>query len=85
MRKLTPASNQVRASAESSDGAPIGVRVLLIPDVMRRTGLSRATVYRHAAAGLLPKIVHLGKRAVMHEHLLDAALLALSDEPQKAA
>ena len=38
--------------------------ILRLPDVMRRTGKSRSTVYAECTAGLFPRPVRLGLRAV---------------------
>ena len=39
-------------------------RVLRLPRVTRRTGLSRSTIYLRVAEGTFPKSVKLGGRAV---------------------
>lgn len=39
-------------------------RILRLPTVLDRTGLSRSTVYQRAAEGNFPKAVSLGARAV---------------------
>lgn len=73
-------------SGARHDGPPPrSVRVLFMGDVIERTRLSRASIYRHSARGLLPRLHHLGKRSFMYESELDAALLALGDASQKAA
>jgi prophage regulatory protein len=41
-----------------------GGRILRRPEVQRRTGLSRSTIYGLMAEGLFPRPVRLGKRAV---------------------
>ncbi|MYA11702.1 MAG: AlpA family transcriptional regulator [Gemmatimonadetes bacterium] len=40
------------------------VRILRLPEVQRRTGLSRSTIYVRLDRGLFPKPVSLGARAV---------------------
>ena len=39
-------------------------RILRLPEVMARTGLSRATIYRWRLAGRFPQAVRLGTRCV---------------------
>jgi prophage regulatory protein len=39
-------------------------RILRLPTVLDRTGLSRSTVYQRVAEGKFPKSVSLGARAV---------------------
>ena len=43
---------------------PARVRILRLPEVQRRTGLSRSTIYVRLDQGLFPKPVSLGARAV---------------------
>lgn len=50
-----------------------------LPDVMRLTGLSRPTVYRHIAACRFPRPVHLGDRACGWAH---AALQEWIKDPE---
>ena len=40
------------------------VRILRLPEVLARTGLSRSTIYVRVDQGLFPKPVSLGARAV---------------------
>lgn len=48
-------------------------RILRLPAVADRTGLSRTTIYRKAAAGDFPPPVKLGARASgWHESVVDA-------------
>lgn len=47
---------------EQESGAP--ARVLRLPAVLARTGLSRSTIHRRLAEGRFPKPVALGPRAV---------------------
>ncbi len=39
-------------------------RILRLPEVMTRTGLSRSTIYLRISQGIFPKPVSLGARAV---------------------
>ena len=43
---------------------PLQVRFLRLPEVQRRTGLSRSTIYVRLERGLFPRPVSLGGRAV---------------------
>lgn len=47
---------------KATDAAP--VRILRLPEVMRRTGLPRGSVYEQIAIGLFPKQVPLTFRTV---------------------
>jgi prophage regulatory protein len=40
------------------------MRILRLPDVLHRTGLSRSTIYMRIASGEFLKPVSLGRRAV---------------------
>ena len=42
----------------------VPTRIVRLPDVQARTGLSRSTIYVRVAAGSFPKAVQLGGRAV---------------------
>ena len=42
----------------------VPTRIVRLPDVQARTGLSRSTIYVRVAAGSFPKPVQLGARAV---------------------
>ena len=42
----------------------VPIRILRLPDVLARTGLSRSTIYVRLAEGSFPKPVQLGGRAV---------------------
>ena len=42
----------------------VPTRILRLPDVLARTGLSRSTIYVRVANGTFPKPVPLGARAV---------------------
>ena len=50
-----------REMAQGMDAPP---RVLRLPRVQARTGLSRSTIYGRAAAGSFPKPVRLGVGAI---------------------
>ncbi len=39
-------------------------RIIRLPEVMARTGLSRSTIYLRISQGTFPKPVNLGARAV---------------------
>ena len=39
-------------------------RILRLPEIMSRTGLSRSTIYLRISQGTFPKPVNLGARAV---------------------
>ncbi len=43
---------------------PVRVRILRLPEVQRRTGLSRSTIYVRLDQGRFPRPVSLGARAV---------------------
>lgn len=43
---------------------PVRVRILRLPEVQRRTGLSRSTIYVRLDQARFPKPVSLGARAV---------------------
>jgi predicted DNA-binding transcriptional regulator AlpA len=52
-------------------------RVLRMPEIEHRVGLTRASIYRLSKLGLLPPIRKIGLRASgMLEHELDAAIAA---------
>ena len=42
----------------------VPTRIVRLPDVQARTGVSRSTIYVRVAAGSFPKPVQLGGRAV---------------------
>ena len=44
--------------------SPVRVRILRLPEVLRRTGLSRSTIYVRLDQGRFPRPVSLGARAV---------------------
>lgn len=54
------------------------MRILRLKDVIEKTGLARATVYKYMAAGTFPKPIPLGGRSVgwvdseVHSWILDA-------------
>ncbi|ANW23713.1 AlpA family transcriptional regulator [Vibrio coralliilyticus] len=39
-------------------------KIIRLPEVIRRTGLSRSTIYLHMSKGFFPKSVSLGERAI---------------------
>lgn len=54
------------------------IQILRLPDVMKRVGLCRASIYQHIAEGSFPKQISLGARAVgWLEHEIDAWLAAM--------
>ena len=53
------------------------IHILRLPDVMKRTGICRASIYQHMASGVFPKSISLGARSVgWLEHEIDAWLAA---------
>lgn len=76
-RSKAPQHDIVKPSVEKKRH---GVHILFIPDVIERTRLSRASIYRHSAQGLLPQIHHLGKRSFMYSDELDDSLLRLGEQ-----
>ena len=60
--------------------------ILRMPDVMSRTGKSRSTIYADCAAGLFPRPVRLGQRAVgWPAHEVDQILTArIAGAPEDA-
>lgn len=38
--------------------------ILRLPEVLKRTGLSRSSIYAFMKAGTFPNSVHLGKRSI---------------------
>ena len=68
-RKPSREPRRTRKSTETTDqpsnertSAP--TRILRLPEVMARTGLSRTTIYRWRVAGRFPQAVRLGTRSV---------------------
>ena len=54
-------------------GEDVPARILRLPQVQARTGLSRSTICRRLAAGSFPKPVQLGARATgWIEEVVDA-------------
>jgi prophage regulatory protein len=43
---------------------PTAKRIIRLPEICRRTGLSRASIYDEIARGNFPKLVKLGMRTV---------------------
>jgi predicted DNA-binding transcriptional regulator AlpA len=52
------------------------VNALSIRDVCKKTSLSRATVYAHIAAGVMPRPAHISGRSIWKEAEIDAWLEA---------
>ncbi len=51
----------------------INTRILRLPEVKRRTGLSRTTIYERIKTGVFPKHISLGARSVgWLEHEIEA-------------
>ena len=40
------------------------IKIIRLPEVKQRTGLSRSTIYLRMSKGLFPKSISLGERAV---------------------
>ena len=53
---------------DNSDSHP---RLIRLPEVMRRTGLSRPTIYRSMSAGDFPKSARFGGAALWAAHEID--------------
>ena len=67
----------VTVAPSSSCGASPSIHILRLPEVMKRVGICRASIYQHMAAGVFPKSISLGARAVgWLEHEIDAWLVA---------
>ena len=69
MQRLSKAtSHSVRSTMDETDRrigrVAFGRRLLRMPEVLERTGVSKATIYRLIKAGKFPKPVGLGVRAV---------------------
>ena len=69
MQRLSKAtSHSVRSTMDETDRrigrVADGRRLLRMPEVLERTGVSKATIYRLIRAGKFPKPVDLGVRAV---------------------
>lgn len=58
--------------------APAQRRILRLPDVIPRTGLSRTSIYRKVAANTFPKPVDLGVGVGWFEHEIEAWMDGLS-------
>jgi prophage regulatory protein len=73
---------ELARTSESSTPSPT---ILRLPGVIARTGKSRSTIYAECAAGLFPRPVRLGPRAVgwpAHEvdEILTARIAGASDD-----
>jgi len=65
----------VAPPASSVQNQPINI--LRLPEVIKRIGLCRASIYLHMAQGTFPRQISLGARAVgWFEHEIDAFLAA---------
>lgn len=76
------------ASVSPAGGAPVptGLRMLRVPEVSARTGLSIATLHRMRTKGLFPEPVRLSEHTVAWpEHELDAWIAARITERDKPA
>ncbi len=40
------------------------MKMLRLPDVIEKTGLSRSSIYKYVSLGKFPKPVHLGERTI---------------------
>lgn len=75
----------VQTSAETCSEAADSVRVLRLPAVIRRVGLSRSTIYNLQRSGAFPKPVKLGPRAAgFIEQEIDAWIGRACDRRAKA-
>ncbi len=66
-RKLTSVLiDQIRQAAPLpiAENCPVSVTFLRMPEVAKRTGLSRATIYTQMNEGAFPSSVKLGPRSV---------------------
>lgn len=82
MAVMTPTFSGPPRTTETSAPSPT---ILRLPGVMARTGKSRSTIYAECAAGLFPRPVRLGQRAVgwpAHEvdQILSARIAGASDD-----
>ncbi|MFY2765438.1 helix-turn-helix transcriptional regulator [Arenimonas sp. MALMAid1274] len=67
----------------SRTATPLETQLLRLPTMIRRTGLSRSSIYRRVAAGTFPSPVKIGERScAWASHEVDAwiaATIALRD------
>ncbi|RYH17532.1 MAG: AlpA family transcriptional regulator [Alcaligenaceae bacterium] len=75
----------VQTSAATCSESADSVRVLRLPAVIHRVGLSRSTIYNRQRSGSFPKPVKLGPRAVgFIEREIDAWIGRACDEREEA-
>lgn len=58
------AAAAARLAAVASSASCQNTNILRLPEVIRRVGLKRASIYLHMTQGIFPKQIHLGDRAV---------------------
>ena len=76
---LRPAPRPTRTFADALNLLPstsrVPIHILRLPEVMKRVGICRASIYQYMASGLFPQTISLGARAVgWLEHEIDAWL-----------
>ena len=78
LRRLDAGSARLAAvAAPASRESNQSINILRLPEVIKRIGLCRASIYLHMAQGTFPKQISLGARAVgWFEHEIDAFLAA---------
>ena len=65
--------NTIEPSLNNETIAPSRDRILRLPDVKARTGLSRSSIYAYIKEGKFPKHIALGERSVgWYESEVDA-------------
>lgn len=69
-----------RTFPATPDAPEPGPRLLRLPDVLLRTGLSRAAVYRMEIAGEFPRAVQISKRAIGWHEADIAAFIASREQ-----
>lgn len=57
-----------------------GVRLLRLPEVLHRTGLSRSHLWRLSQRGAFPRPVHFGRAALWPSDRIDAWVADVIDE-----
>jgi prophage regulatory protein len=58
------------------DSNASSLRLLRLPEVLKKTGLAKSTVWRDVARGSFPRPAHVGKVAVFAEHEIDSWIAA---------
>lgn len=86
LRQREPTPDLIRSQGHDEFGTVVlptnhqpqsSIRILRLPDVMKRVGLCRASIYAHMTSGTFPRSISLGARAVgWLEHEVDAWLAA---------